>query len=67
MSYENILYEKDGHVVTITINRPEVHNCINWETAKELQIVTFYQIILGSEVAKKQKGDFSRLFSVSKS
>jgi enoyl-CoA hydratase len=37
MSYENILYEKDGHVVTITINRPEVHNCISWETAKELQ------------------------------
>jgi len=39
MSYKNILYEKDGHVVTITINRPEVHNCINWETAKELQKV----------------------------
>jgi enoyl-CoA hydratase len=37
MSYKNILYEKDDHVVTITINRPEVHNCINWETAKELQ------------------------------
>lgn len=37
MSYKNILYEKDGHVVTITINRPEVHNCINWETATELQ------------------------------
>ena len=37
MSYRNILYEKDDHTVTITINRPEVHNCINWETAKELQ------------------------------
>jgi len=37
MSHRNILYEKDSHVVTITINRPEVHNCISWETAKELQ------------------------------
>jgi len=37
MSYKNILYEKDGHVVTITINRPQVHNAINWETATELQ------------------------------
>ncbi|MEX2706743.1 MAG: enoyl-CoA hydratase/isomerase family protein [Candidatus Freyrarchaeum guaymaensis] len=36
MSYKNILYEKDGHIVTITLNRPEVHNCLNWETAKEL-------------------------------
>jgi len=37
VSYKNILYEKDGHVVTITINRPKVHNCINFETATELQ------------------------------
>ena len=37
MSYKKILYEKDDHVVIITINRPEVHNCIDWETAKELQ------------------------------
>ena len=37
MAYQNILYEKDGHVVTITINRPEVHNCINRDTALELQ------------------------------
>jgi len=37
MAYKNILYEKDDHVVTITINRPEVHNCINNETNLELQ------------------------------
>ena len=37
MNYQNIHYEKQEHVVTITLNRPEVHNCINRETAKELQ------------------------------
>ena len=36
MDYKNILYEKDDHVVTITLNRPEVHNCINQETNLEL-------------------------------
>lgn len=37
MTYRNLLYEKEGHVVTITINRPEVHNCINHATNLELQ------------------------------
>jgi enoyl-CoA hydratase len=37
MDYENILYEKEDHVVTITINRPRVHNCINQATNLELQ------------------------------
>jgi enoyl-CoA hydratase len=37
MSYKNIIYEKEDHIVTITINRPEVHNCINHETNLELQ------------------------------
>lgn len=36
MTYENILYEKDDHVVTITINRPEVHNCLSRATASDL-------------------------------
>ena len=36
VEYKNILYEKDDHVVTITINRPEVHNCINNETNLEM-------------------------------
>lgn len=36
MAYQNILYEKDNHVVTITINRPKVHNCLGWDTAQEL-------------------------------
>jgi enoyl-CoA hydratase len=37
MEYKNILYEQEDHVVTITINRPEVRNCINFETNLELQ------------------------------
>jgi len=37
MEYKNILYEEEDHVVTITINRPAVHNCINHETNLELQ------------------------------
>jgi enoyl-CoA hydratase len=37
VNYENILYEQDGHVVTITLNRPEKRNCINMATNLELQ------------------------------
>ena len=31
------MYEMEAHVVTITLNRPNVHNCINRETSDELQ------------------------------
>jgi len=37
MSYANIQYEKRDHVVTITLARPHVHNCIDRATAAELQ------------------------------
>ena len=37
MQYKYILYELEDHVMTITINRPEVRNCINFETNLELQ------------------------------
>jgi enoyl-CoA hydratase len=36
MEYHNILYEKKDHIVTITLNRPEVHNCLSGNTALEL-------------------------------
>lgn len=36
MDYKKILYEKQDHIVIITLNRPEVHNCLSMETAKEL-------------------------------
>lgn len=36
MGYNKILYEKKEHIVIITLNRPEVHNCLSLETASEL-------------------------------
>ena len=36
MEYENILYEKEDHIVVITLNRPAVHNCLSRQTALEL-------------------------------
>lgn len=36
MSYENISYKSDGAIATITIERPEVRNCVDGPTAAEL-------------------------------
>ncbi|MFQ5830350.1 MAG: enoyl-CoA hydratase/isomerase family protein [Candidatus Methylomirabilia bacterium] len=33
---EKVLYEKKGVLAYVTINRPEVHNCIDVETSREL-------------------------------
>ncbi|MEJ2717360.1 MAG: enoyl-CoA hydratase-related protein [Deltaproteobacteria bacterium] len=38
MEYSTIRYEKEDHVVTITLNRPEVHNCISQAMSDELQV-----------------------------
>ena len=35
-SYEDLLYEKKNHVVTITMNRPEVYNAFRGKTGVEL-------------------------------
>ena len=35
----NVIYEKANWVATITINRPEVHNCLNLDTLQELGAV----------------------------
>ncbi len=35
---KNVLYKKSGWVATVTINRPNVHNCLNLETLRELRI-----------------------------
>jgi len=41
MSYENLLYEKDGNIVTLTINRPKVLNALNNKTLTELHRAFF--------------------------
>jgi 2-ketocyclohexanecarboxyl-CoA hydrolase len=35
-AYEDLIYEKKNHVVTITMNRPEVHNAFRGRTCSEL-------------------------------
>jgi len=39
MSFENLLVERDGAVVTITVNRPNVLNALNAQTLDELRAV----------------------------
>ncbi|MBI3005495.1 MAG: enoyl-CoA hydratase/isomerase family protein [Ignavibacteriales bacterium] len=34
--FKTILYQKKNWVATITLNRPEVHNCLNLDTLREL-------------------------------
>ncbi|MCO6436092.1 MAG: enoyl-CoA hydratase/isomerase family protein [Phycisphaerae bacterium] len=34
--FQNIIYEKSGHRATVTINRPNVLNCLDWPTLREL-------------------------------
>src|SRR5437867_909420 len=36
MDYDHLTYEQDGHVVTLTYDRPEQHNAINRRMAEEL-------------------------------
>jgi enoyl-CoA hydratase/carnithine racemase len=36
---ENVLYEKQGHLVYVTLNRPAVHNCIDVAMSEELLAV----------------------------
>jgi enoyl-CoA hydratase len=37
MSYETLLYTREDHIVTITLNRPERRNCISHQMNLELQ------------------------------
>ncbi|MEW6275192.1 MAG: enoyl-CoA hydratase-related protein [Bacillota bacterium] len=37
MSYQNILFEKDGHIALITLNRPEVRNALDPQTWAEIR------------------------------
>jgi enoyl-CoA hydratase/carnithine racemase len=37
MAYESLLYEVDGHVARVTINRPERRNAMSWTVMSELR------------------------------
>ena len=34
---ENVLYEVKDHIGYVTVNRPDVLNCFNYDTLRELQ------------------------------
>ncbi|MDA8193412.1 MAG: enoyl-CoA hydratase-related protein [Thermaerobacter sp.] len=34
---EEVFYQQDGHIVTIWLQRPQVHNAVNGETAQQLK------------------------------
>ncbi len=34
--FQYVTYEKNAHICTITINRPEVYNCLNFHTLREM-------------------------------
>lgn len=36
MSYDTLIYDQEGHVVTLTYNRPEQHNAVNRRMNEEL-------------------------------
>lgn len=36
MNYETIIYEKEGGIATLTFNRPDVRNAINYQMAEEM-------------------------------
>jgi enoyl-CoA hydratase len=39
MSYENVVYEKHGHIATLAFNRPDVLNALNSDVIKEISSV----------------------------
>lgn len=39
MSYENVVFEKHGHIATLAFNRPEVLNALNSDVIKEVNRV----------------------------
>ncbi|CAO0821522.1 Crotonyl-CoA hydratase [Desulfarculales bacterium] len=49
MSYETILYTKEGAIATVTINRPKVLNALNPQVVAELGLV-FGEIAVDAEV-----------------
>lgn len=36
LDFKNIIFGKEGYVASVTINRPEKLNAINWDTLQEI-------------------------------
>lgn len=49
-NFQRILYSKQGYVATITINRPEVLNCFDMPTMRELA-QTFQDVMVDDNIA----------------
>ena len=58
MDYEHLRYEHDGHVVTLTYDRPEVHNALSRAMARELR---FEGAVSTSWGASRGRPDFFQL------
>ncbi len=50
MNFENLLYEENGDVVTITLNRPAVRNCLSMKMSDEL--IKAFQAVQDSTTVK---------------
>ena len=50
LSFDNLLYSKTNWRATVTINRPEVYNCLNLDTLRELS-TAFQDAAWDDEVA----------------
>ena len=37
MAFDNLLVDRDGHLASVTINRPNVLNALNTQTLDELR------------------------------
>ena len=49
MAYKNILFEIKDKVATITVNRPEALNALNWQTMQEIH-AAFSSVKEGYEI-----------------
>ena len=73
MSYENVVYEKHGHIATLAFNRPDVLNALNSDVIKEINSVldeviqnedTYVLVITGNGKAFIAGADIAEMSSM---